>query len=268
MRKSLLFLSIFLCVFVSVASADNLSYTVTGSGGLSPAVPGVSQNSFWWAASNTPYSTVPGSVLTSYGFDPLSGTSPSGFTPAPYAENGLYTGSLLLSTPFTVDGAQGLTLTWGEVTAEGFDYGNFEFAVLLQNSQTVAILGLVAPVVPGSTSDEMEPGTILTPVSSGVQVTTNYYNAGYPGTFQLGSTEFEESTTQSCDESPCQGLFTSSYTPAAGSYQLLFGSFSNGNNFPAAVTVESASVPEGSSLSYVVIGFLLILLLRLCTDFS
>ncbi|MGC0779030.1 MAG: hypothetical protein WCD68_17655 [Candidatus Acidiferrum sp.] len=272
MRKTFSLLGvIFVLAFAGVASADNLNYIVTGYGGLSPAVTQVSQNAFWWAASNTSSSTVSGSVLTTYGFDPLSGTSASGFTPAPYSENGLYTGSLLLSTPFTVNGAQGLTLTWGEVTAAGFDYGNFEFAVLLQNSQTVAILGLVAPVVPGSTSDEKEPGTILTPVSSGVQVTTQYYNSGYPGTFQLGSTEFGEATNNQngyCNNSPCQGQFTSSYTPAAGSYQLIFGSFGNGNNFPAAVTVESVSVPEsGNFLGYVVVGFLVILLLRRRTQF-
>lgn len=267
MRKTFsLLLMIFVLSFAGVASADGLNYTVMGYGGLSPAVTQVSQNSFWWAASDTPSSTVPGSVLTSYGFDPLAGVV-RGVTPAPYSHNDLYTGSLLLSTPFTVNGAQRLTINFGEVTARGFDYGNFEFAVLVQNSQTAAILGLVAPVVPGAVTDEPYPGTVLTPVSPGVQVTTDYFNAGYPDSFQLGSTQFGgpigNNQNLYCNNSPCQGQFTSSYTPAAGSYQLLFGSFGNGNNFPAAVTVESVSVPEGgNSLGYVVVGFLVILLLR------
>jgi hypothetical protein len=266
MRKpvSLLWI-IFVLAFAGVASADSLTYTVMGYGGSSPAVTGVSQNPFYWAASDAPSATVSGSVLTTYGFDPLSGAV-RGVTPAPYSHNDLYTGSLLLSTPFTVNGAQGLTVNFAEVTAAGFDYGNFEFAVLLQNSQTAAILGLVAPVVPGAVTDEPYAGTVLTPVSPGVQVTTHYYNAGYPGTFQLGSTEFGQFTGNNtnlyCSNSPCQGLFTSSYTPTAGSYQLLFGSFGNGNNFPAAVAVESVSVPEGDSLGYVVAGFMVILLLR------
>jgi hypothetical protein len=76
-------------------------------------------------------------------------------------------------------------------------------------------------------------------------VTTDHFNAGYPVSFQLGGTQFGAPIGNSqdlyCNNSPCQGQFNSSYTPAAGSYQLLLGSFGNDNNFPAAVTVESAA---------------------------
>jgi hypothetical protein len=159
-----------------------------------------------------------------------------------------------------------LKVNFGEVTAAGFDYGNFEFAVLLQNSQTMAILGLAAPVTLVGTSDEREFGTVFTSMTPGALMTVNFYNAGYPGTFLLGSSAFGNGSNNpqlNCDNSPCEGQFTSTYTPGAGTYQLLFGSFGDGRNFPAAVTVESVSVPEGgSSLGYAATGFLVVLLLR------
>jgi hypothetical protein len=254
-------MSISILAFAGMASADNLTYSVIGYGGFSSPVTQVSQNGFWWAASDTPNnSTVSGSVLTSYGFDPLSGSF-NGVTPAPFSHNDLYNGSLLLSSPFTVNGSQGLTVNFGEVTARSFDYGNFEFAVLLQNSQTVAIIGLVAPMNLVSPEDEPFLGNVFTPLSSGAQMTSVYYHAGYSGTFQLGNTQFG-GISPNCDSGPCEGLFTSTYTPNAGTYQLLFGSFGNGNNFPSAVTVQSVNVPENSSLVFVIFGIVAILFTR------
>jgi hypothetical protein len=258
MSKLFCVLGICVLAFAGSVSADSLTFTDSGDCGVSPAVPGVSATSFTWAASNTSASNVSGSVLTSYGFDPLSGAF-NGTTPAPYSHNGLYSGSLLLSNPFTVNGSQGITVTFDDLAAMGFDYGNFDFAVLLENGQTAAILGLVSPMTLVGTQDENYLGTFFTPLSAGVQMTTDSYDAAYPQNFELGSTNFGgPAGNRNCDNNPCMGQFTSTYTPDAGTYQLLFGSFSNGNNFADAIAVQSVQVPENNTLGYLALGLLVV----------
>lgn len=262
MRQTISFIFIFVLAFAGVAVADPLNYTVMGYGGLSPAVAGVSENSFWWAATNTAGATVPGSMLTSYGFDPLSGSA-RGVTPAPYSSNNLFSGSLLLSTPFTVSGTQALTVSFGELAVRPFAYGNFEFAVLLNSStsQVAALLGIESPMTLVGTEDQNYLGTFFTPLSPGVQMTTDYYHGAYPANFTLGGIQYDQCSGDHAG--PCQSELTSTYTPAAGSYQLLFGAYGKGNNGPVAVVVDSVSVPEeGSIITYVVIGILAMLLLR------
>jgi hypothetical protein len=155
-----------------------------------------------------------GLVLTGYDFDPLSGSF-QGVTAAPYSHNDLYSGSLLLSMPFAVNGTQGVTVNFGELSAQQFAYGNFECAVLLQNSEA-AILGIVSPVATVvGTEDENRLGTRFTPLSPGVQLTVNYANAAYPESFQLGGTQF--ACTGNADfQGPCQGDFTSTLHSAPG----------------------------------------------------
>lgn len=256
MPKVMFLIWTFVLAFAGVAAADSIGFTVTGSGGLSPAVAGVSANSFWWAGTG-PQGTVPGSVLTGYGFDPLSGSF-QGVTPPPYSHNDLYTGSLLLSTPFTVNGTQGVTVNFGELSAQQFAYGNFEFAVLLQNSQTAAILGIVSPVATlVGTEDQNSLGTLFTPLSPGVHLTVNYANAAYPESFQLGGTQFACTGTAGDFQGPCQGDFTSAYTPARGTYQLLFGAYGQyPRNGPTAVAVKSVSVPEGDTWADLLVSVL------------
>jgi hypothetical protein len=259
MRKTFSFLwMIFVLASADVASADGLNYAVTGIGGLSPAVAGVSGNSFWWAGSSMPGATVSGSVLTNYGFDPMSGVGRNGTAPAPYVSNNDYTGSLLLSTPFTVNGNQGLTVTFGTLGTHSFPWGNVEFATLVQNSQVVAVLGLADGMsITQTEEDGYAPGTVFEPLTSGAQMTVDYMFGAYPAPFQLGSTQFGCSGNLA---GPCQNEFTSTYTPTAGTYQLLFGSFAKDNN-PVAIAVKSVAVPEEGSLTYLALGFATILLL-------
>ena len=80
MPKAIFLIWVIVLAFAGVAVADS-SFTVVGEGGYSPAVAGVSTNPFWWAGKGT-QGTVPGSVLTGYGFDPLAGSF-NGVTPAP-----------------------------------------------------------------------------------------------------------------------------------------------------------------------------------------
>ena len=126
----------------------------------------------------------------------------------------------------------------------------------------VSVLGLVEPMnLIGPEEDDTGVGTTFEPLSPGVLMITNYYHRYYSAPFQLGSTQFGcyDPTLNATDfqgASDCQGEFTSSYMPADGTYQLLFGSFGHVGATPVAVAVKSVSVPEEESLAYVAIGFL------------
>jgi hypothetical protein len=217
-----------------------MDYTVTGYGGLSPKVCGVSHHPFWWAAANTPGANLSGSVLRGYGFDPLAGAV-RGVIPAPYLTINLYTtGSLLLSTPFTVSGTQKLTVAFGSLAVQKFAWDNFQFATLVQNSQVVAILGLSCPMSLTGTAEQPFLGTNFTPLTAGVQSTAASLLAAYHGSFQLGCIQYDQCSGDKAG--PCQDDVVSTYTPAAGTYQLLLGSFSQGRNGPVAVAVKSVAV--------------------------
>jgi hypothetical protein len=217
-----------------------MDYTVTGYGGLSPNVSGVSKHHFWWAAANTPGADLSGSVLRSFAFDPLAGAV-RGVTPAPYLTIDLYTsGSLLLSIPFTVTGTQKLTVAFGSLAVQKFAWDNFQFATLVQNSQVVAILGLSCPMSLTGTAEQAYLGTNFTPLTAGVQSTAASLHAAYPGSFQLGSIQYNQCSGDKAG--PCQDEVVSTYTPTAGTYQLLLGSFSQGRNGPVAVAVKSVAV--------------------------
>ncbi len=243
MRKAIFLVVVLVLATASVAVGDSIDgFTVIGNGGLSSAVAGVSSNSFWWAGTGAS-TEVNGSILRSYDFDPLSGSF-RGVTPPPFAENGLYSGSLLLSNSFTVNGSQAISLTYGALSGAPFAFGNFAFALLLNDSQVAAVLGVVSPMNLHSTSDEPFLGTIFTSPSPGVQLNVDFQTQAYPAGFQLGSSSY------GCfgdSAGPCQSEFTSTYTPGAGTYQLLFGDFGNANA-PTAVAVKSVRVPEERTL--------------------
>ncbi len=243
MRNFLFTIAIFLAS-TCASWADSLTYTVVGYGGLSSPIAGVSTNSFWWAGwGGTSLPSVSGTVLTSYGFDPLSATV-RGITPAPYAENEVFSGSLLLSNSFTVNGTQGITTTFGGLSAQAFGYETFDFALLLKDSQMAAILGITSPMLPFGIDDEPHPGSNFTSVTPGVQTTVNYQFASYPAGFQLGNMQFGCYNQGSQNwAGPCQSEITSTYMPAAGTYQLLFGNFSK-TTATSAIAVKSVTVPE------------------------
>jgi hypothetical protein len=248
---------VFMLAFAGAASSDSLTYTMTGDCGVSVPVNGVSANSFTWALSNTSAATVAGSTLDGFGFDPLSGVF-NGTTPEPYSSNGRFSGSLLLSNAFTVNGSQNVTVQFADIAAMGFDWGNFDFAVLLQNSQVAAVMALVSQMSPAGTEDQNYLGTKFEPLTTGAQMAITM-SEGYPQDFELGSTVFGgPDGNRNCDNNPCLDQITSTYAPGAGTYQLLFGSFTNGNNFPDAIAVESVQVPESGTLEYLALGLLAI----------
>jgi len=243
-RKFMLLIVALIPSLTGVALADALNYTLIGNGGTSGPVAGVSANSFMWAGT-AEQGTVSGSILTQYGFDPLSGSF-RGNTPDPFSSNNNFSGSLLLSSAFTVDGTQQLTVNFGEMSAQKFANGNFEFAALVQNNQVSAILGLVSPVstLTGTESPNFL-GTFFEPLTAGVQLNVNYEHQGYPQPFQLGANVYNCSGLGDSNV-PCQSDFTSTYHPAAGTYQLMFGAFGKNSlsNGVSAVAVKSVQVPE------------------------
>jgi len=207
-----------------------------------------------WAGTSD-QSMVSGSVLTQYGFDPLSGSF-RGSTPDPFSSNNNFAGSLLLSSSFTVDGTQQLVINFGELSAQKFSNGNFEFAILVQNNQVAAILGLVSPVSTLTGTDSPNHlGTTFEPLTSGVQLLTNYEHQGYPQAFQLGSNLYA-CTGLGDSNVPCQSDFTSTYQPTAGTYQLMFGAFGKPSlsNGVTAVAVKSVKVPEEGVWADILIG--------------
>ncbi|HSS96417.1 MAG TPA: hypothetical protein VLK33_05290 [Terriglobales bacterium] len=242
MHKLIVFIGIL--ILTPLALADPLTYTVMGDGGTSSPVPGVSDGSFLWAGTGG-QNAMSGSVLTGYGFDPLAGAV-RGTTPDPFSSNAAFSGSLLLSSVFTVDGTQQLTVNFAELSAQQFASGNFEFAVLLQNNQVAAILGLVSPVATvKGTEDQNRLGTTFVPLTSGVQMTINSEHGAYSQAFQLGSTQYGCTGPFGDFQGPCDGDFTSTYTPTAGSYQLLFGAYGQPQrNGATAIAVKSVKVPE------------------------
>src|SRR5437762_2142568 len=133
MRKSMFVVWALVFSLTGIAGADSLNYTVIGTGGTSGPIAGVSATPFVWAGT-AEQGTVSGSILTQYGFDPLSGVF-FGSTPPPFVSNAPLTGSVLLSSSITVDGTQQLTVNFGELAAQPFAYGNFAFAALVQNNQ-------------------------------------------------------------------------------------------------------------------------------------
>ena len=234
------------------AFADPVSsYTTIGTGGVSGPVANFSNSSFAWA-DNT--GGVNASTLSStYGYGVFQDGSSYG------------TGSLLLSNPFTVSAGSTLSVNFSLFTSQNpmcqCDYG---FGVLLQNSHLVAVLGasrmdgigLVGAFGPF-------PFTIFAGPSAGVSTTiTNDPSLAFPHTTLGSQTYGTLFDTRSCNTFPCVTEITSTYAPAAGTYQLLFGSFSAFDAPPqhaaSAIAVKSVQVPEGPAIEYIALALLAI----------
>src|SRR5690348_4556594 len=116
------------------ASADDLQlgYTVMGTGGLSAPAAGFSNSPFWWADTS---GNVSGTAMANYGYAPYFNLYTS--TTINYTD---FQGSLLLSSAFSVNGWQPINITTTSMTDRSFDWTQLDFALLIQNSQVVAVL--------------------------------------------------------------------------------------------------------------------------------
>jgi hypothetical protein len=243
-----------------VLSTPIFADTVLGMGGVSPAISGFSGTSFQWIDDT---GGVDASVLSNvYGYSVLaSGQSVTG------------AGSLLLSNPFTVDGTNTLDVSFSLFTAEGALGSNFNelgFAVLLRNSQMVAVLGAYRPDGINHITDigNVQAFTFSGP-SSGVTTTRNTHQSlsDLP-VMTLGSEQYGVSADLSSCFVNCLTDVTSSYTPTVGTYQILYGSFfldSNPNPHAAGLAVKTVKVPEPTpvELGVVALGLIGTLILAL-----
>jgi hypothetical protein len=236
------------------ASADplQLGYTVMGTGGLSGPAAGFSNSSFWWADTS---GNVAESALANYGFVPY--TVPAGQNPG-YSS---VTGSLLLSSAFTIGAGQSLNVTTTAITDEAQDSKQLDFALLLENSQLVAVLSNISPDGSQGFGDFVIGQKAL--ASAGVTTTILNSSSGEVGDpFTLGSYQYNGAPTNRGSLNTSTELL-SSYAPGAGTYQLLFGAFFQPTDAPSqsAMTVQSVSMPEeGTRTDLLISAFVVVIL--------
>lgn len=244
------------------ARALDLSYAVSGYGGLSQPVAGFSTAPFMWIDWT---GNVPGSVLTSYGFNPVLPGPDFAYNPSVSNAGG----SLLLSSPFSVNAGSILTVTTSVFTAAQPSVDNIGFTLLLQDSTLKAILANVRPDNINHFGDfGALPGTIYAPPSAGVTMTATTSDYTALTGVSLGGAQYGQILdTGSCTGGgggfgSCVTNVTSSITPGAGTYQLLFGVYNlftspdrrynafSGDRIdkPTALAVKVVNVPEPSSL--------------------
>ena len=230
-----------------VLSLPTFADTVTGTGGSSAAVPGFSGSSFEWIDDT---GGVNASTLSSvFGYNVFdSGTGQPG------------TGSLLLSNTFTVNGSSTIDVDFSIFTAEnpGSSFNELGFAALLQNGQLVAILGASRPDGINHIGDFGDvPSLTFQGPSSGV---TSTLTGGTLPVMTLGSQQYGTVVNGASCASNCLTNINSTYTPGAGTYQILYGSFvfDGPNPNAAGLAVQSVNVPEPNSLEMAFVAMLLI----------
>src|SRR5690242_9820320 len=130
MRFWILFLGL-----LPAAVADNLdlTYSVTGDGGISQPLAPISSNPFWWIDTKGTDSL----GLANYGFNPLLDNTT--------IDPGEWHGSTLLSSPFDLQDGEALTVMADVFSNTGYKgslavFNQAGFALLLQNSNVMSAL--------------------------------------------------------------------------------------------------------------------------------
>jgi PEP-CTERM motif-containing protein len=233
--------------------AEAITFAVTGHGGYSEPIAGFNETPFWWADNS---GGVPSSAFAASGFLLLPELEAAGFHDA-----GI--GSLLLSSPFTMQQDEVLTVSVRIVSALNttFKPDNVGFAVLLEDGALRAVLAESNPQGNGYWSNEFfSPGPRSVPFplpSSGVttaQVTSDHIALTLGGS--IYGLQPQPDTVASC-RSHCVTDVTSIHAPGAGTYQLLFGAYNLVDGIgltPAAIAVTEVTVPEPGTLVLLVIG--------------
>lgn len=241
-----------LCLTVSVlvVSIPAFADTVMGNGGTSPAVPGFSDSSFKWIDNTGGVSTSALSSIFSYDVFQSGGDNTG-------------TGSLLLSNPFTVGAGTTLNVSFSIFTAEniGSSFNELGFAVLLENSQLVAILAASRPDGINHIGDFGNfPSVTFQGPSAGVTTTsTTHANGSDLPAMTLGSQTYGTLEDASHCFSNCLTDINSSYTLGAGTFQILYGNFVyfGGNPNASGLAVKPVNVPEASPLELACVALLL-----------
>jgi hypothetical protein len=248
------------------ASADIASYTVSGHGDFSPPLSPLSDSPFWWI-DNT--GGISGSAFGAYGYNPAAAFAPN-----------QWSGSTLLSSPFTLNNGDALNVTATLFEQNAGEVYSMGFALLLKGPVLQAILFNLRPDGAMKLSDlAAPPSYYFAPPSPGV--TTTVTDAGDPlhhGNMPVTLGGNKYGPWPAFDPPHC-GAFgyagggcshqvSASYTPGAGTYELLFGDFSlpYGGVFAptgaTALAVNSVSVPEPSPSILVMLAALALVTIR------
>jgi len=199
----------------------DLSYVVMGKGGLA----------FWWIDNA---GSVPGSALANYGFNLLPNSNNDWAASA--------SGSLLLSSSFSLQTGDAVNVTARVITAHAFPYNDVGFALLLQSGRLQAVLFAVRPDGVERVGDMGPnlPNTFHKP-SPGVSVTKK---VGQAVDVVLGGLDYWPKDAGGASSS---AKVTSTHTPGAGTYQLLAGVFALNQSVnqarPAALVLECVRLP-------------------------
>jgi hypothetical protein len=244
-----------------VASAGPLSlnYTVFGTGGTSAPVAGVSAEKFWWIDTT---GTAPPSTVESYGFRPFEA-----FAEVAYPGGG----SLLVSSAFTLTAAETLVIDYRMLSGNTPDLYNFYdgtapvgFALLLKSGVSTAVLANLTAEGENYFNNVPRPdispsASTFTPTSAGVSSTMTI-GSGLDVTLDGIRYANPAHVAGPCG---CYMDVTSTYTPGAGTYQILFGvnPFYNTypsqsfNNMDAALAVIGVqATPEPATIALVGLG--------------
>ena len=230
--------------FGSLANAEPITYSVTGTGG-SAFVSQLSDSPVLWMDSA---GGTAGGALSAFGFNPVVAEAGGSVWGVDYGSGGSYA----LSSQFTMNAGEILNVDFSVFTRHASPWQDIGFALLLEDSAVVAVLGNVRPdgvLHYGGLGSR--PGTRLATASSGVSLSMTRTAIG---SFELGGVQYGTvSDTGDCFGN-CRTNISSSYTPGAGTYQLMFGAYGSAENGkPTAVAVTSARVPEPGTLA--LLGF-------------
>jgi len=236
----------------AMARADSLglTYIVTGTGGLSQATPGLSNAPFWSIDTSAPGGQVTGSVLVPYGFDAFTSALPIGSGVFPAFETNGVLGSFLLSSSFMLNADESASVSFSALTNSAQPYFDLAFGALLRNGSVAAILGVVRPDGFNVWSDMPGPSSSRYPLPS-PGVSSTIATSG-PRNLVLDGVQYGQPSKPGDCFDRCITEVTSTLTPGAGSYQLLFGVF----GAPHALAVTSVSVPEPGTLGLIGVGLL------------
>jgi hypothetical protein len=222
------------------ASAAPITYSVTGTGG-SAFVPQLGDSPILWVDSTGGAS---GAALAAVGFNPVIADPGGAVWGVDYGRGGSYA----LSSEFTMNAGEALNVDFSVFTRHASPWEDMGFALLLEDSAVVAVLGNVRPdAVLHYGSLGARPGSRFTSLSAGVSTSMTQTAVG---NFELGSVQYGVVQDTGDCSGRCRTDVSSSYVPGAGTYQLLFGAYGSADNGkPMAIAVTSARVPEPGILA-------------------
>jgi hypothetical protein len=228
-----------------------LTFTVIGTGGLSPALPGLSSSPFWWIDTT---GTTPGGEVVARGFTPFPA-----FVKVVDTLGAGGGGSLLVSSPFNVPAGQSLDVTFQLLKILN-SYANNDttaplgFALLVPASGPLTVLANIT----AENRNYFNNALFLTTVTAaetgfvaptaGVNVATAS-GAGLDVTLNGAHYAADPNVAGMCG---CYLRVTCTLQPSPGTYQLFFGiyDFRTGGTSSAPNLFRGALIVDGVSCEH------------------